>query len=88
MSTAKLNIIYYADFAVSITESENDLQTIVFQSNESCILFSMDISIKKTKMMTITAEHVQRRTVVSDEIFKWNSNMVFSYLYLLVTTSV
>lgn len=49
---------------VLIAENENNLQKLVFEFNTACTLYNMELSTKKTKMMTIMAGPVWYKIVV------------------------
>ena len=60
----KIDIVCYADDAVLIADSENDLQKLLHKFHMSSQRFNMKISIDKTKSMVTSKQPVRCKLVV------------------------
>ncbi|XP_056635477.1 uncharacterized protein LOC130444396 [Diorhabda sublineata] len=66
MSNTRVGLVCYADDAAIIAESENDLQRQLFQFFLVSRQLNMNISISKTKCMTIAKDPLRCKLVVED----------------------
>ena len=70
MEIYKINILCYADDAVLIAESEDDLQRILQAFNKQAAKLNMQISINKTKCMTIAKEPLRCKLAIENNIIE------------------
>jgi hypothetical protein len=56
MGNKEINIICYADDAVLIADSKDNLQRLLHQFMLSCQTHNIKISISKTKTLTVSKE--------------------------------
>lgn len=61
LGTHKINILFHADDALLITESEDDLQRMLHAFNKKAEELNMAISKTKTKCMTTSKESLRYR---------------------------
>ena len=54
-----INIVCYADDAVLITESEDDLQRLLHQFGKIADKFNMQVSVEKTKSLVVSKEPIR-----------------------------
>ncbi|XP_044760224.1 uncharacterized protein LOC123317680 [Coccinella septempunctata] len=78
MGNKKVSMVCYADDAAIIAESENDLQRQLFQFFLVGRQLNMNISISKTKCMTIAKDPLRCKLVVEDNPIE--QVMQFRYL--------
>lgn len=67
MGRNKISIICYADDAVIIAETENDLQRQLHKLYLAAAKLNMNISVEKSKCMTLTREPRRCKLVVQDQ---------------------
>lgn len=67
MGRNKINIICYADDAVLIAETEDDLQRQLHKLHLTAAQLNMNISVGKSKCMTLTREPIRCKLVVQDQ---------------------
>lgn len=85
MGMHKVNILCYADDAVLIAESEDDLQRMLQAFNRQAEKLNMQISTNKTKCMTITKEPLRCKLVIKNKTI--DQIMSFEYLGCKITSS-
>ena len=81
----EFKIMCYADDAVLITQSENNLQRMLFEFNQTANKYNMNISIPKTKSMTISKEPIRGKLALNDQPIK--QVMSFEYLGIIASSS-
>ena len=85
MGQTEFKILCYADDAVLIAESEDNLQRMLFEFNQTANKYNMSISIPKTKSMTISKEPIRCKLVLNDQPIK--QVMSFEYLGIIASSS-
>ena len=85
MEIYKINILCYADDAVLIAESEDDLQRILQAFNKQAAKLNMQISINKTKCMTIAKEPLRCKLAIENNIIE--QIISFEYLGCKITSA-
>ncbi|XP_057652394.1 uncharacterized protein LOC130891583 [Diorhabda carinulata] len=83
MGTYKINILCYADDAVLIAESEYDPQIILHAFSKRAENLNMEISISKTKCMTIAKEPLRGKLTIDNTTI--DQIMYFEYLGCKIT---
>lgn len=77
MGNKEVKILCYADDAMLVNKSENDLQRLLYQFNKTAKKFNMIMSAANTKSMTMSKAPIKCKLVVDDKIiskerkFKW-----------------
>lgn len=74
----EIKIIRYADDAVIVSEDEDNLRRLLYKFQKTAEEFNMQISVKKTKSLTISKE--PRRCKLA--IYKQSIEQVMSFKYL------
>jgi len=76
MGKVPINVICYADDAVLITDSEENLQTLLLRFDQMAERLSMEISLNKTKSLTISRNYtkceVELRGTSIEQVPKFN----------------
>lgn len=85
MGTQKINILCYADDAVIIAETEDDLQRMLQAFHKQAGKLNMKISIQKTKCMTIAKEPLRCKLAIDNNIV--DQIMAFEYLGCKITST-
>lgn len=70
MGDRQLKIICYADDAVLVAETENDLQRLLVEFNRSCEKYNMAISKDKTKTMVVAKDPIRCKPVLNNYIIE------------------
>ena len=68
MGSKEVKILCYADDAVLVAESEDDLQRLLYQFNKAAKKLNMVISTAKTKSMTTSKTPIRCKLMVDDRI--------------------
>lgn len=79
----EIKIVCYADDAVLLAESEDDLQRLLFRFKTTAEEFNMRISTEKTKSLTISKEPLRSKLSVDNNTIE----QVMSFNYLGANTS-
>ncbi|XP_045461986.1 uncharacterized protein LOC123672057 [Harmonia axyridis] len=66
LTTGEIKIICYADDAVIVAESEDDLQRLLFKFYTKAKKLNMEISTTKTKSLVVSKEPIRCKLVVED----------------------
>ena len=85
MGQTEFKILCYADDAVLIAESEDNLQRMLFEFNQTANKYNMSISIPKTKSMTISKEPIRCKLALNDQPIE--QVMSFEYLGIIASSS-
>ncbi|XP_056633527.1 uncharacterized protein LOC130443087 [Diorhabda sublineata] len=85
MGTYKINILCYADDAVLIAESEDDLQRMLHAFSKLAENLNMEISTSKTKCMTIAKEPLCCKLTIYNTTI--DQIMYFEYLGCKITST-
>ena len=81
MGHTEFKILCFADDAVLIAESEDNLQRMLFGFNK----YNMSMSIPKTKSMTISKEPIRCKLALNDQPIE--QVMSFEYLGIIASNS-
>ena len=73
-----INIVCYADDAVLITESEDDLQRLLHQFGKIADKFNMQVSVEKTKSLVVSKEPIRCKLEFKKRMVE--QVMAFKYL--------
>lgn len=84
LGNSNINIICYADDAVLVASSEDDLQRMLHSFNLAAEVFNMKVSAKKTKSMVISKNPIRCKLVVDGTVVE--QVMQFKYLGALITS--
>ena len=79
-----INIVCYADDAVLITESEDDLQRLLHQFGKIAEKFNMQVSVEKTKSLVVSKESIRCKLEFKNRMVE--QVMTFKYLGCNVTS--
>lgn len=85
MGAHKINILCYADDAVLFAECEDDLQRLLFQFYTASKRKNMEISINKTKCMTIAKDPLRCKLAIENKPIE--QVMQLKYLGTTITSS-
>ena len=84
MGQSTVNVICYADDAVLVAESEDDLQRLLHQFNICAKPYNMEISATKTKSMVIAKNPIRCKLELEGKIIEQVMN--FTYLGVKITS--
>lgn len=85
MNNRRLRILCYADDAVLLAESEDDLQRLLYRFNLTAKRLNMQISSEKTQAMVISKDPIRCKLVVDECIV--DQVMNFNYLGVQASSS-
>lgn len=85
LTTGEIKIICYADDAVIMAESEDDLQRLLFKFHTKAKKLNMEISTPKTKTLVISKEPIRCKLVVEDRPVE--QVMAVEYLGVRITSN-
>ena len=77
--------MYYADDIALTADRENDLQRLLYNFHVSCLKFNMNISIHKTKTMTISKEPLRWKLEIDGRVVE--QVIESNYLDVNITSS-
>lgn len=81
----ELKIICYADDAVLVSEDEDNLQRMLYQFEKTATKYNMEISVAKSKVLTISKEPRRCKLAIYNEPVE--QVMSFKYLGVNITSS-
>lgn len=73
-----ISVFCYADDALLISESEDDLQRMIYQFYLTSARYNMAISVQKTKSLVVAKNPIRCKLAVNDQIIE--QVMTFKYL--------
>lgn len=79
MGTAEIKMLCYADDAVLLSESENNLQRILHRFYRTVEEYNMKINVENTKCITLSKEPLTCKLTVNDKPIE----QVMQFRYLL-----
>lgn len=85
MGDNTISVVCYADDAILLARSEDDLQRILHEFNTTAKMFNMQISSEKTKCMTISINPIRCKLEIDGKIIEQVNK--FNYLGTLLTSN-
>ena len=82
ISGRNITILQFADDIDALAEEEQELEALVESLDKTCTRYKMEISAEKTKLMTNSANGIQRKIKVKGQ--KLGSVTSFKYLWAVV----